>query len=246
METVDNLLEKITQLSLPLHRGKLLARGLARGMIWSDGQLPLGSPAFSVQLTPDLLDHGFRILDAALRLTRGSGTGPILLSQATFLLAHIANNGPVPLYPRAGPSRFIPLRGPVPLYPRSLQYRTRPAFPPISDPARFPPRGQTVPGPRGPLRKNLRRDPLLSTEPRYSRPESSLESRRILGNSPSSMSHDRSESYGAQVCPHHERSPNNSKGEYRSDAHCQTALRWSGFRVGLGRIHCLSSHKGQG
>ncbi len=27
----------------------------------------------------------------------GSGTGPILLSQATFLLAHIANSGPVPL-----------------------------------------------------------------------------------------------------------------------------------------------------
>ena len=30
-------------------------------------------------------------------LKRGSGTGPILLSQATFLLAHIANSGPVPL-----------------------------------------------------------------------------------------------------------------------------------------------------
>jgi hypothetical protein len=29
---------------------------------------------------------------------RRSGTGPILLSQATFLLAHIANIGPVPLY----------------------------------------------------------------------------------------------------------------------------------------------------
>src|SRR5271157_1367481 len=27
----------------------------------------------------------------------GSGTGPILLSQATFLLAHIADSGPVPL-----------------------------------------------------------------------------------------------------------------------------------------------------
>ena len=26
-----------------------------------------------------------------------SGTGPILLSQATFVLAHIANSGPVPL-----------------------------------------------------------------------------------------------------------------------------------------------------
>ena len=32
------------------------------------------------------------------------GTGPILLSQATFLLAHIANHGPVPLSPF--PSRF--------------------------------------------------------------------------------------------------------------------------------------------
>ena len=29
-----------------------------------------------------------------------SGTGPILLSQATFLLAHIANSGPVPLSSR--------------------------------------------------------------------------------------------------------------------------------------------------
>ena len=42
------------------------------------------------------------------RLT-GSGTGPILLSQATFLLAHIANSGPVPLplsLPIADLSRF--------------------------------------------------------------------------------------------------------------------------------------------
>ena len=31
----------------------------------------------------------------------GSGTGPILLSQATFVLAHIANSGPVPLSPLA-------------------------------------------------------------------------------------------------------------------------------------------------
>ena len=35
---------------------------------------------------------------------RGSGTGTILLSQATFLLAHIANNGPVPLS-RSRPKR---------------------------------------------------------------------------------------------------------------------------------------------
>jgi len=30
-------------------------------------------------------------------IERGSGTGPILLSQATFLLLHIANSGPIPL-----------------------------------------------------------------------------------------------------------------------------------------------------
>ena len=68
METIDSLLAKLTQLVTPVHRNKLLARGLARGMIWADGKLPLGSPSFSHQLTPDLLDHGFRILDAALRL----------------------------------------------------------------------------------------------------------------------------------------------------------------------------------
>src|SRR5271157_245153 len=45
--------------------------------------------------------------DVALRFERGSGTGPILLSQATFLLAPIANSGPVPLsgFPLSG---FVP------------------------------------------------------------------------------------------------------------------------------------------
>src|SRR5271157_3314602 len=37
---------------------------------------------------------------------RGSGTGPILLSQATFLLAHIANSGPVPLSLSPKPKTF--------------------------------------------------------------------------------------------------------------------------------------------
>jgi len=41
---------------------------------------------------------------------RGSGTGPILLSQATFLLAHIANSGPVPL---SAPLSLSALRFPL-------------------------------------------------------------------------------------------------------------------------------------
>ena len=68
MESVDTIQEKLTELTLPVYRNKLLARGLARGMIWRNGQLPPGSPMFSQQLTSDLLDHGFRILDTALRL----------------------------------------------------------------------------------------------------------------------------------------------------------------------------------
>ncbi len=40
-----------------------------------------------------------RVSQTRKRVRRGSGSGPILLSQATFLLAHIANSGPVPLSP---------------------------------------------------------------------------------------------------------------------------------------------------
>ncbi len=50
-------------------------------------------------------------------LDAGSGTGPIWLSQATFLLAHIANSGPVPF-----PSR-IANSGPVP-FPSRFPYQT--------------------------------------------------------------------------------------------------------------------------
>ena len=58
----------------------------------------------------------------------GSGTGPILLSQATFLLAHIANSGPVPLFrfplPIADLSRFpVPL-SPVSRFPLQSQKKT--------------------------------------------------------------------------------------------------------------------------
>ena len=48
------------------------------------------------------------------RTGRGSGTGPILLSQATFVLAHIANSGPVPLAVLADLSR-LPLRFILPI-----------------------------------------------------------------------------------------------------------------------------------
>ena len=68
METVEALQDKLHNLTTVGHRNRLLARGLARGMIWRNGELPAESPSFSPVLTTDLLDHGFRILDSALSL----------------------------------------------------------------------------------------------------------------------------------------------------------------------------------
>ena len=63
----------------------------------------------SYQPTPRQRQHRGRKRDGSdiAKSVEGSGTGPILLSQATFLLAHIANNGPVPLSRvLTDPSRF--------------------------------------------------------------------------------------------------------------------------------------------
>ena len=52
----------------PQARGRLLAQGLARGMVWRDGIVPDGAPDFSPALTRDLLDFGYGILALALEL----------------------------------------------------------------------------------------------------------------------------------------------------------------------------------
>lgn len=49
-------------------RERLLAQGLARGMIWREGQVPLGGPRFSEDLTDDLLHFGYGVLVLALEL----------------------------------------------------------------------------------------------------------------------------------------------------------------------------------
>jgi DEAD/DEAH box helicase len=52
----------------PETRGRLLARGLARGMVWRDGVVPEGAPDFAPSLTRDLLDFGYAVLALALEL----------------------------------------------------------------------------------------------------------------------------------------------------------------------------------
>ena len=45
-ESVEQLAERIATATQPGFRERLLDKGLARGMIWRDGVLPAGSPAF--------------------------------------------------------------------------------------------------------------------------------------------------------------------------------------------------------
>jgi len=73
------IVERLNELIEPAARGRLLARGLARGLLWRDGVLPLGAPQFTPSLTLDLLDFGYGVLALALELrdanrTREPGT----------------------------------------------------------------------------------------------------------------------------------------------------------------------------
>lgn len=68
MESIEELIERLGSLTQTGTRGRLLSRGLARGMVWSNGELPPDSPDFSPDLTVDLLDHGYSVLGCALRL----------------------------------------------------------------------------------------------------------------------------------------------------------------------------------
>jgi hypothetical protein len=60
--------EALVALINPQARGRLLARGLARGMIWREAIVPEGAQDFSESLTPDLLDFGYGVLALALEL----------------------------------------------------------------------------------------------------------------------------------------------------------------------------------
>jgi uncharacterized membrane protein YjdF len=54
-------------------RGRLIARGQARAMIWREGVLPAGAPAFSPQLSFDLHSYAYALLGLGLRLLEMGG-----------------------------------------------------------------------------------------------------------------------------------------------------------------------------
>lgn len=86
--TIEEIEELIKQAISPGFRGRLLERGLARSMIWDEGELPDGAPDFSEDLSYDLLSYGYSILSLALRLQELDGNAD--LCRAAFEKSAIA------------------------------------------------------------------------------------------------------------------------------------------------------------
>ncbi len=64
----------------PGYRGRLLARGQARAMIWRNGQLPPGAPGFAPSLSYDLMGYGHALLSLGIRLREEGGDQTMMRS----------------------------------------------------------------------------------------------------------------------------------------------------------------------
>ncbi|MFA5952523.1 MAG: DEAD/DEAH box helicase [Hyphomicrobium sp.] len=69
----DAISAAITDAAATGFRGRLIARGQARAMIWREGILPADAPAFSPQLSFDLHSYGYALLGLGLRLLEMGG-----------------------------------------------------------------------------------------------------------------------------------------------------------------------------
>ena len=77
---LDELQATVSTAVEPAFRGSLLARGQARSMIWRDGVLPPGSPAFIPTLSYDLLSYGDALLSLAIRMREMGGDEALMRS----------------------------------------------------------------------------------------------------------------------------------------------------------------------
>ncbi|MBG3850980.1 DEAD/DEAH box helicase [Xanthomonas sp. WHRI 8391] len=71
--TPESIAADIAQATAPGFRGRLIARGQARAIIWRDGALPLDAPDFSSQLSYDLHSYAYALLGLGLRLRELDG-----------------------------------------------------------------------------------------------------------------------------------------------------------------------------
>lgn len=65
---LEELVGEINAAITPSFRGRLVQRGLARGLVWKAGTLPPGAPQFSPRLSGELLSYGLGLFQLALSL----------------------------------------------------------------------------------------------------------------------------------------------------------------------------------
>ncbi|WP_192458034.1 DEAD/DEAH box helicase [Musicola keenii] len=71
--TPEAIAADITEAATAGFRGRLIARGQARAIIWRDGVLPPDAPAFAAQLGHDLYSYGYALFGLGLRLRELGG-----------------------------------------------------------------------------------------------------------------------------------------------------------------------------
>ena len=99
-ESMADLQRRLEVAVAPGFRERLLDKGLARGLIWRDGELPADAPPFPTSLTEDLLDYAHTVMAMSVRLRAREVASPIL--ERAFLVAgeaieaavHRGGNGP--------------------------------------------------------------------------------------------------------------------------------------------------------
>jgi hypothetical protein len=75
-----DLAEKVAALLSKGVRQNLIPKGLARILIWKDGELPAASPKFPQELTADLLDYGYTLLRLTLLLREEQGDTELVVN----------------------------------------------------------------------------------------------------------------------------------------------------------------------
>jgi superfamily II DNA/RNA helicase len=75
--TPESIAADIAEAATTGFRGRLIARGQARSIIWRDGELPADAPAFAAQLSYDLHSYGYALLGLGLRLREFEGDAAV-------------------------------------------------------------------------------------------------------------------------------------------------------------------------
>ena len=94
--SLEAITAAITEAATEGFRGRLIARGQARAMIWRDGVIPPDSPAFSAQLSFDLHSYAYGLLGLGLRLRELDGDpnqARVAFEQAATALEAVMANG---------------------------------------------------------------------------------------------------------------------------------------------------------